>query len=145
MPFLDLDELASLTGAPVRHSHRPPDNQRSGPRPKADALIVAPATYNTINKWANGIADTYALDILAEAIGNDIPIVVLPFVNASLASRAPFRRSVDQLRAEGVHIMLGPGEWQPHPPGTGSERLSQFPWSRALAHVEEATWPHVKS
>jgi hypothetical protein len=34
--------------------------------PKADAIIVAPATYNTISKWAAGVSDTYALGILAE-------------------------------------------------------------------------------
>ena len=29
-----------------------------------DAVFVAPATYNTINKWAQGISDTYALGVL---------------------------------------------------------------------------------
>jgi flavoprotein len=60
-----------------------------------DAILVAPATYNTINKWAEGISDTYALGIPAEAIGLEVPIVVLPFVNTALAGRAPFRRSVE--------------------------------------------------
>ncbi|WP_376697698.1 flavoprotein [Sphaerisporangium siamense] len=32
-----------------------------------DAIIVAPATYNTIDEFAQGIADTYALGILSEA------------------------------------------------------------------------------
>jgi Flavoprotein len=34
-----------------------------------DAIIVAPATFNTINKWAVGISDTLALGLLTEAIG----------------------------------------------------------------------------
>ena len=29
--------------------------------PEPDAIIVAPATFNTINKWAAGIADTLRL------------------------------------------------------------------------------------
>ena len=66
-----------------------------------DAIIVAPATYNTICKWAFGTSDTYALGILAEMTGMDIPVIVLPYVNAALASRAPFRRSVESLRNEG--------------------------------------------
>jgi hypothetical protein len=33
---------------------------------------------------------------------------VLPLVNTALADRAPFRRSVDSLRTEGVKILLGP-------------------------------------
>jgi hypothetical protein len=74
----------------------------------ADAIIVAPATYNTINKWAQGISDTYALGILAQTTALGVPIVVLPFVNSALAARAPFRRSIEELRREGVHILLGP-------------------------------------
>jgi chitinase len=35
--------------------------------------------------------------------------VVLPFVTTALASRTPFRRSVESLRAEGVKILLGLG------------------------------------
>lgn len=57
---------------------------------------------------AQGISDTYALGVLAETTGLGIPIVVLPFVNTALASRQPFRRSVEALRAEGVSILLGP-------------------------------------
>jgi phosphopantothenoylcysteine decarboxylase len=49
--------------------------------PPADAIIVAPATVNTINKWAAGICDTVALGILVEAIGKKLPIVALPFTN----------------------------------------------------------------
>lgn len=36
--------------------------------PHADVILVAPATYNTINKWALGVTDNYALGILAEAL-----------------------------------------------------------------------------
>ena len=44
-------------------------------------MIVAPATFNTINKWAAGISDTLALGLLTEAIGKKIPVVALPFTN----------------------------------------------------------------
>lgn len=143
--FIDIPALEQQIGNPIRTSHSDPSRSRNGSRPHADAMIVAPATYNTINKWANGIADTYALDILAEAIGYNIPIVVLPFVNANLAGRAPFRRSVDQLRAEGIQIFLGPKQWEPHPPGSGSNRLDTFPWSAALDLVERAPSIHRPS
>ncbi|MEV8441898.1 flavoprotein [Actinosynnema sp. NPDC051121] len=53
--FLDLDELHQLTGHAVRTGYQ---GQGQRPLPSADAVIVAPATYNTINKWAAGIADT---------------------------------------------------------------------------------------
>ena len=94
------------------------------------------ATVNTINKWAQGSADTYALGVLAEQTSLEIPVVVLPFVNISLASRAPFRRSVDSLREEGVTVLPGPGAFEPRPPRTGGS-FSDYPWHLALDQVEE--------
>jgi flavoprotein len=35
--------------------------------------VVAPATFNTINKWAQGISDTLALGLLNEATGLGLP------------------------------------------------------------------------
>ena len=99
-------------------------------------MIVAPATYNTINKCAQGISDTYALGLLAEAVSLPIPVVVVPFVNTALADRRPFKRSVGQLRDEGVRVLLGPGEVEPHPPGTGGQQLDAFPWQLALDEAE---------
>ncbi|GLZ12559.1 flavoprotein [Actinomadura sp. NBRC 104425] len=131
--FIDVPALEAQTGFPVRSEYRRPGEPRS---PKADAIIVAPATYNTINKWAAGISDTYALGILAEAPGLGIPVVVLPFVNTALAGRGPFQRSVSDLRAEGVRILLGPGEFEPHAPGTGGKYLATYPWSLAISEVE---------
>ena len=133
LPFLDVAALEALAGSPVRSAYRSPDEPRSS---KADAMIVAPATYNTINKCAQGISDTYALGLLAEAISLPIPVVVLPFVNTALATRQPFQRSVGLLRGEGVRVLLGPGEIEPHLPGTGGQQLDAFPWQLALDEAE---------
>ncbi|MEU2868188.1 hypothetical protein ABZ769_03150 [Streptomyces olivoreticuli] len=42
------------------------------------------------------------------------------------------RRAVDTLRATGVRVLHGPGEWTPHPPGTGDGRRETYPWHLAL-------------
>jgi hypothetical protein len=63
------------------------------------------------------------------------PVVVLPFVNSALASRVAFRRTVDTLRSEGAHVLLGPGGIEPHPPRTGAGRTESFPWHLALDEV----------
>src|SRR5579859_261369 len=136
LDFLDVPALEALTGSPVRSQYRKPGETRSHP---ANAIIVAPATYNTINKWANGISDTYALGILAETTSLGVPIVVLPFVNSALASRAPFHRSIENLRAEGVHILLGGHSIQPHEPHTGGNIISIYPWDLALNQAENLT------
>jgi phosphopantothenoylcysteine synthetase/decarboxylase len=142
LDFLDVGELEAQTGHPVRSEYRKPGNADGGRSlPKADAIIVAPATYNTINKWAHGISDTYALGVLAETTGLGVPTVVLPFVNTALASRAPFRRSIDSLRAEGVRILLGPGGFQPHPPRTGGNLIDTYPWHLGLDEAERMLDP----
>lgn len=129
LDFIDVEALEQLTGNVVRSGYRKPGQPRSAP---ADAIVVAPATYNTINKLAAGISDTYALGVVGEAIGLGLPVVVLPFVNSALADRRPFQRSVDSLRAEGVKLLIGPGEWEPHEPHTGGEHFESFPWADAL-------------
>ena len=133
LEFFDTSEIENLTGSPVRSQYSKPGSPRSA---IPDAIIVAPATYNTINKWAHGISDTYALGVLAETTGLGVPIVVLPFVNRALASREPFRRSVESLRAEGVRILLGPGGFEPHPPRTGSDLIGSYPWHLALDETD---------
>jgi phosphopantothenoylcysteine synthetase/decarboxylase len=133
LDFIDLAAIAAQIGSPVRSQYRKPGEPRSD---IADAIIVAPATYNTINKWAHGISDTYALGVLAETTGLAVPIVVLPFVNSALASRSPFVRSVEALRAEGVRVLLGPGGVEPHPPHTGGELIDNYPWHLALGEAE---------
>ncbi|MGW4637067.1 flavoprotein [Sphaerisporangium sp. NPDC004334] len=132
LDFIDVPALEKQTGRPVRSQYRKPGEPRS---PRADAIIVAPATYNTINKFAQGIADTYALGILSEAPSLGIPVVILPFVNTALASRAPFRRSIDRLRAEGIHVLLGPGQFEPHAPSSGADHTDTYPWHLALSAI----------
>jgi phosphopantothenoylcysteine synthetase/decarboxylase len=138
LDFLDVPAIEALTGSPVRSQYRKSGEPRSRP---SDAIIVAPATYNTINKWAQGISDTYALGILAETTALSLPIVVLPFVNSALAVRAPFRRSVEDLRREGVHILLGSGGIEPHQPRSGDRVVASFPWYLAFNESERLCAP----
>jgi len=141
MTFLDVPSLTAQTGAPVRDGYR--ESGQHGPRASAaDALIVAPATFNTINKVAAGINDNYALNVIAEAIGRRTPVVILPFVNTALAARAPFVSALATLRAEGVRVIQGSNEWEPHPPGTGNDQLATYPWHRSLAAANEACQGH---
>ena len=132
LDFLDVPVLERLTGHDIRSEYRRPGQPRSR---EPAALVVAPATFNTINKLAAGVSDTYALGVLAEGIGKGIPTVILPFVNTALAGRAPFKASVGQLRGEGVVVLIGPGGFEPHAPGTGSDHEAGYPWTAALEHV----------
>ncbi|GAB3861185.1 hypothetical protein GCM10029963_65270 [Micromonospora andamanensis] len=65
--FVDRTALARQTGHPVRTHYKNPGDPDV--LPTADAMIVCPATVNTVNKWVAGIADTLALGLLVEAQG----------------------------------------------------------------------------
>jgi Flavoprotein len=139
LEFIDVAGLQAQTRHPVRTAYRKPGEPRSVTR--TDMIIVAPATYNTINKWAAGISDNYALGLLAEAPGLQIPVIALPFVNTALAARRAYQRSVATLKAEGAHILDGDRGVRPHPPGTGEPLATTFPWHLALDAAETTFRP----
>jgi flavoprotein len=125
LPFIDVPKLEAQTGRTVRSEYRSPGEPKSAP---ADAIIVAPATYNTINKWANGISDTYALGILAEAPGLGIPVVALPFVNSGSCSGLA-SSSRTHLEQETTESPISPGNSQLH----------QSPTSRSMVDLRQVS------
>jgi phosphopantothenoylcysteine synthetase/decarboxylase len=132
--FIDPVALEAATGHPVRSEYKQPEEPDVLPPP--DAIVAAPATFNTINKWAAGISDTLALGLLTEAIGKRLPVVALPFVNAAQAEHPAFQASIDRLRAAGVQLLYGPDVLELHEPGTGSQRVGLFPWRLTLEALE---------
>jgi phosphopantothenoylcysteine synthetase/decarboxylase len=135
LKFLDVPRLAAQTGHPVRHSYKFPGE--SDQLPAADAMIVAPATVNTINKWAAGIADTLILGLVVEAIGIGLPVVAMPFTNGAMARHPAFLESMDKLRSWGVTVLFGDDVIPLHPPGQGIQHLHTFPWHLPLKALEE--------
>jgi phosphopantothenoylcysteine synthetase/decarboxylase len=111
--FIDAGNISGLTGHPVRTRYKRPDEPDLLPSP--DALVVAPATFNTVNKWAQGISDTLALGLLNEAVGLGLPMIVAPWPNAALAAHPVFVRSVSTLREWGVTLLLDPNRLPPAP------------------------------
>jgi phosphopantothenoylcysteine decarboxylase len=104
------------------------------PKPaRPDAVVVCPMTFNTANKWALGVADTQPLSLLAEALGAQIPIVAVPFVNQSLSSHPAWSDSLSRLSTAGVRI-LQPDAGEPGPllPGTGATVAARFDPRRVL-------------
>ena len=69
-----LDGLEAATGSKIRSEYRRGDQSGRRDLPKSLAVLVAPATFNTVCKLAAGINDTYALGIVAEAIGRGLPV-----------------------------------------------------------------------
>jgi phosphopantothenoylcysteine synthetase/decarboxylase len=104
--FINAPLLAAMTGDRVRTEFRMPDEPDE--LPKADAVVVAPATFNTINKWAAGVTDTFATGLLCELTGVGVPILAVPLLKAELARHLAFERSLETLRGMGVQILFDP-------------------------------------
>jgi phosphopantothenoylcysteine decarboxylase len=133
LKFIDIPRLAAQTGRPVRHRYKYPGDPDVLPAP--DAIVVAPATVNTINKWAAGIADTLALGLIVEAVGKRVPIVALPFTNEAMAAHPAFIENLGKLRSWGITVLFGAEVLELHPPGTGESILDSFPWELAVKAV----------
>ena len=129
-----LTPLEQATGHPVRSDYKDPGEPDVLPAP--DAIIVAPATVNTINKWAAGICDTLALGILVEAIGKRLPTVALPFTNRAHAAHPAFTENISKLRSWGVTVLFGPDVYRLHEPRTGSRYLHLFPWAVTVQAID---------
>lgn len=131
--FADTPGLAELTGHPVRSDYKRPEDPDV--LPPADAFAVAPCTFNTLNKWANGISDTLALGLLNEALCSGAPVTAVPNPNAVLARHPAFARSVGFLRECGVQVLFDPERYPLPTPNLGEASRDLFPWDALKAVV----------
>ena len=73
-----------------------------------DAFLVAPATYNTLNKLAAGIADSTVTSTLASALGRmergEAAVLVAPTMHGSLHTSI-LTRSLETLASLGVRVI----------------------------------------
>jgi phosphopantothenoylcysteine decarboxylase/phosphopantothenate--cysteine ligase len=69
---------------------------------EADVFLIAPATANTINKLAAGIADNL---LTTTALATEAPLLIAPAMNAHMWRDETTRRALDLLRERGVTII----------------------------------------
>ena len=67
-----------------------------------DLLLVAPATANTLAKFANGIADDFLSTLY---ISTTAPVLVAPAMNVEMWAHPATRENVRRLRERGVHFI----------------------------------------
>ena len=127
--FIDARLLTQLTGRSVRSKYK--TSGTSDVWPPFDAIVVVPATFNTINKFALGIADNLAVSLLCEGLGRGRTIVVVPCVNQTHLARHPaFARSVEMLKEYGVHVIYEPDTYPPR---------NEVPWEIILMELQKTT------
>ena len=74
---------------------------------KADLILIAPATANTISKVAMGIDDTPVTSTVTTAFGSGIPIVIVPAMHASMYKHPILGENITKLEQLGVEF-IGP-------------------------------------
>ena len=88
---------------------------------RADLLVVAPLTANTLAKLAHGLADT----VLTEAaLAHRGPTLVAPAMNSRMWSHPATRANVELLRGRGVEL-IGPEEGELAEGETGLGRMAE--------------------
>jgi phosphopantothenoylcysteine decarboxylase/phosphopantothenate--cysteine ligase len=67
-----------------------------------DLLVVAPATANTIGKFANGLADDFLSSLYT---ATRAPVLIAPAMNTNMFEHPAVAKNLETLMARGVHIV----------------------------------------
>lgn len=67
-----------------------------------DLLVVAPATANTLAKFANGVADDF---VTSTYLACTALVLVAPAMNTTMLENRATQRNLETLRADGVHVI----------------------------------------
>jgi len=96
-----LEPIIELDGA-VKHVELCGDTSS-----RADLLLIAPATANTISKISQGIDDTSITTMASCALGSGMPIIIVPAMHNSMYTHDIITENVQRLKKAGV-IFIGP-------------------------------------
>ena len=91
----------------------PVDVEWSGDMPQLDgfdAILVAPATRNTLSKHANGVMDSPLSMAIAAGTGNRTPILVVPSMHDDLFDDPVTTDLLDIIRNRGCSVLISDSE-----------------------------------
>ena len=74
---------------------------------RADLLMIAPCTANTLGKMVCGIDDTTVTTFATTAIGTGIPVMVVPAMHGTMYDHPQVRKNLERARKMGIEI-VGP-------------------------------------
>ena len=73
---------------------------------RADLVLVAPCTANTIGKAAAAIDDTPVTTVFTTAIGAGIPIIIAPAMHGSMYKHPMVMENIRRLQSIGVEVLM---------------------------------------
>ena len=74
---------------------------------RADLLLIAPSTANTISKIACGIDDTTVTTMATVALGSGVPIIIAPAMHGAMFNNPMVAENIQRLKKAGVEF-VGP-------------------------------------
>lgn len=92
--------VTELTGK-IEHVQYGGEHER-----RADLILVAPSTANTIGKVAAGIDDTPVTTLLTTSIGAGIPVIIAPAMHASMYKHPIVKENIEKLRSIGIEVLM---------------------------------------
>ena len=78
-----------------------------GLKGRADLLLIAPATANTIGKIAHGVDDTPVTTFATTAIGSNIPVIVVPAMHEAMYNHPAVIENIEKMKEWGI-IFIDP-------------------------------------
>ncbi|MCK5631390.1 bifunctional phosphopantothenoylcysteine decarboxylase/phosphopantothenate--cysteine ligase CoaBC [Candidatus Bathyarchaeota archaeon] len=72
---------------------------------KADLVLIAPSTANTISKISKGIDDTSVTTVASTALGSKTPIVIVPAMHESMYMQHAIRANIEELKQQNVEFI----------------------------------------
>ncbi|MBD3205370.1 bifunctional phosphopantothenoylcysteine decarboxylase/phosphopantothenate--cysteine ligase CoaBC [Candidatus Bathyarchaeota archaeon] len=73
---------------------------------RADLILVAPSTANTIGKIAAGIDDTTVTTTLTTGIGAGIPVIIAPAMHSSMYNHPIVNENIEKLKNIGIDFLM---------------------------------------
>ncbi len=90
---------------------------------RADLIVIAPATANTIAKLAHGLADEL---LCATVLASSCPLLIAPAMESHMWLNAATQENMERLKARGAHV-VGPGVGHLASGATGPGRMAEVP------------------
>ncbi|MFG0257204.1 MAG: flavoprotein [Phycisphaerales bacterium JB043] len=114
--FVSAMTFQALSGNPVYTSvweHKESnDPQHVGLARRADAMLIAPCTMDTLARLAQGLVSDPVTLVCSAIDRARQPVLVAPSMNAVMWSQRSTQRNVEQLREDGFQIVEPTEGWQ---------------------------------
>lgn len=72
---------------------------------RADLLLIAPCTANTLGKMVNAIDDTPVTTFATTAIGTGIPLIVVPAMHNTMYAHEGVASNIEKARSMGIEVV----------------------------------------